>query len=166
VMYLDRPSVLSAATEGDAFGVSATLYQTRYYRGTGPDAKTRIYRHLAVLMKHLTAICRALREPMPDGKLPPPQTLKRGSSGQEVREAQRLLGLVADGLFGPIMQEAVEQFQRDNGLKADGILGPLTWDKLLESAPPAPDQYDEGFEKLDAALKVATETSALLRSLR
>ncbi len=67
-----------------------------------------------------------------------PGTVKQGSNGAAVREAQYLLArdryLVAvdiDGTFGPHTDTAVRQFQHDRGLGIDGIVGPQTWGKLL-----------------------------------
>lgn len=57
-------------------------------------------------------------------------TLKLGSKGSEVKILQSKLNLVADGIFGPITEEAVKAFQKKNGLTADGIVGPSTWSKL------------------------------------
>jgi N-acetylmuramoyl-L-alanine amidase len=57
--------------------------------------------------------------------------LRRGSRGSRVRELQKLLGLNADGIFGPATETAVRDFQQKNGLKADGLVGPKTWEILL-----------------------------------
>lgn len=57
-------------------------------------------------------------------------TLKRGSKGEEVKTLQGKLNLIADGIFGPITEEAVKTFQKANGLTADGVVGPKTWAKL------------------------------------
>lgn len=65
------------------------------------------------------------------------KVIKFGSSGNEVRIAQRYLGLRDDGIFGNATRKAVIEFQethRDkNGqqLVADGIVGQLTWTALL-----------------------------------
>jgi peptidoglycan hydrolase-like protein with peptidoglycan-binding domain len=64
--------------------------------------------------------------------------LRRGSSGDDVRELQRhLMNLGydlgrhgADGSFGGDTQRAVEAFQRDNGLSVTGAVGPITWGTL------------------------------------
>lgn len=72
----------------------------------------------------------------------PPKTIKRGSKGELVKEAQRLLSdrgynlgkYGVDGDFGKATEAAVKQFQKDWGLKQDGIIGPQTWEKLT-SAP-------------------------------
>lgn len=64
------------------------------------------------------------------------KTIKYGSSGEEVKLVQTLLGgLIADGVFGKLTQAAVVAFQSANGLVADGIVGPLTWEKLLARTP-------------------------------
>lgn len=68
-------------------------------------------------------------------------TLRKGSSGTEVREAQRLLnlagaGLTVDGKFGQKTVNAVKDFQRKNNLNADGVIGSSTWAKLRALEPP------------------------------
>lgn len=53
-------------------------------------------------------------------------TLKRGSRGAEVKTLQTRLNLMADGIFGPLTEEAVKEFQRRKGLTADGVIGAKT----------------------------------------
>lgn len=69
--------------------------------------------------------------PIPDSAKP---TLRRGSSGDDVKQVQQLV--FVDGIFGPITESAVRTFQKSQGLPADGIVGLRTWAALLE-APPA-----------------------------
>lgn len=57
-------------------------------------------------------------------------TIKKGSSGEEVKILQQKLGLQADGLFGPLTEAAVKVFQKQKGLAVDGIVGPKTWAAL------------------------------------
>lgn len=70
-------------------------------------------------------------------------TLRRGSSGPAVVEAQTRLNawivgspgsgqalLTADGMFGPKTDAATRAFQKANGLVADGVIGPKTWAAL------------------------------------
>ena len=65
------------------------------------------------------------------------KTIKLLSTGNEVRIAQKYLGVTVDGIFGPNTRKAVITFQgthRDengNPLAQDGIVGPLTWKALL-----------------------------------
>jgi peptidoglycan hydrolase-like protein with peptidoglycan-binding domain len=53
----------------------------------------------------------------------------------DVMAAQKRLGVVADGRFGPGTQSAVMALQRRRGLVADGVIGPLTWNALLNPVP-------------------------------
>lgn len=71
-------------------------------------------------------------------------TLKRGSSGDDVRRAQRHLrrhnkGLIrptADGDFGRTTEQAVREFQVTHDVKpADGIIGEKTWKALKRKDP-------------------------------
>jgi N-acetylmuramoyl-L-alanine amidase len=56
--------------------------------------------------------------------------LKKGSTGPEVEELQKILGIKVDGDFGPATKLAVMKYQAQNGLTADGIVGPQTWSKM------------------------------------
>jgi hypothetical protein len=56
--------------------------------------------------------------------------LKMGSSGEDVEDLQRALGLEADGDFGPATKQAVIAFQRKHRLKADGVVVADTWRAL------------------------------------
>lgn len=63
-------------------------------------------------------------------------TLKRGSSGSEVRMLQNRLNKIgyscgaADGKFGAFTQRAVKGFQKDNALPANGIADEKTLEKI------------------------------------
>jgi peptidoglycan hydrolase-like protein with peptidoglycan-binding domain len=68
-------------------------------------------------------------------------TLKRGSTGQAVKELQQLLfhwgyyfGAI-DGIFGPYVENAVKGYQHRVFLAEDGIVGSLTWQALYSGAP-------------------------------
>jgi hypothetical protein len=52
--------------------------------------------------------------------------VKRGDRGDAVRKIQSALGVGADGVFGPVTEQAVKRFQRSKGLLVDGIVGPQT----------------------------------------
>ncbi|MER6914553.1 peptidoglycan-binding domain-containing protein [Streptomyces sp. NPDC000594] len=69
-----------------------------------------------------------------------PPTIRQGSSGDTVREAQCLLeywgfpvgSAGVDGIFGSATRSATISFQRSRGLVADGIIGPNTWRELRD----------------------------------
>lgn len=58
-------------------------------------------------------------------------TYKRGSRGEAVKQIQKALHLLADGIYGIQTEEAVKAFQMHQGLKVDGIVGPATLVKLI-----------------------------------
>lgn len=62
--------------------------------------------------------------------------LKKGSTGDAVKELQTLLNLSGakieeDGIFGKKTLAAVKAWQKKKGLETDGIAGPGTWASLL-----------------------------------
>ena len=56
--------------------------------------------------------------------------LEVGDEGASVAALQRLLGIRADGGFGPVTERAVRDFQAGAGLTVDGVVGPATWRAL------------------------------------
>ena len=69
--------------------------------------------------------------------------IKKGSSGEEVRTAQRLLksmgykgkdgkALSTDGRYGTNTDYAVRNYQSAEGLDSDGVVGAKTWEHLLK----------------------------------
>lgn len=58
--------------------------------------------------------------------------LKIGAHGSAVLQLQQLLGITADGDFGPMTLAAVEKFQHAHGLSVDGVVGKNTWSALLQ----------------------------------
>lgn len=67
-----------------------------------------------------------------------PATIRRGSSGPDVVQWQGIIGVTADGKFGPATEAATKSYQKSNGLTADGIVGPATWGKALSTFAPGP----------------------------
>ena len=53
-------------------------------------------------------------------------TTAEASKRSDVRAVQRVVGVSADGVFGPATERAVKRWQRRHGLVADGIVGPAT----------------------------------------
>jgi len=70
-----------------------------------------------------------------------PATIRKGSSGPDVRQCQALLvecdyPTIVDGVFGAGTDSSVKAFQYDEKLTADGIVGPATWNALYADAEP------------------------------
>jgi murein DD-endopeptidase MepM/ murein hydrolase activator NlpD len=61
-------------------------------------------------------------------------TLRSGSSGAAVVRLQKLLGVRADGEFGPATKRAVLAFQRRHHLAATGVVKTATWNALIAAA--------------------------------
>ena len=64
-------------------------------------------------------------------------TVKKGSKGEAVKQLQMLLGITADGIFGPKTKAAVIAYQTAHDLEPDGICGPKTWASLQGETVPA-----------------------------
>lgn len=56
--------------------------------------------------------------------------LKLYTKGNPVKDAQVVVGVKADGYYGPSTKTAVEKFQKAKGLTVDGIVGPKTWNAI------------------------------------
>jgi peptidoglycan hydrolase-like protein with peptidoglycan-binding domain len=56
----------------------------------------------------------------------PESIWKVGSTGDKVRDIQKIVGVTADGVFGPKTEAAVRQWQSNLGIGADGAWGPAT----------------------------------------
>jgi putative chitinase len=63
--------------------------------------------------------------------------IKKGSTGESVKQIQKLLGLDPDGDFGNNTELAVKKWQKENGLTDDGIIGRMTWAKMFPITLPA-----------------------------
>jgi len=59
--------------------------------------------------------------------------LLKGARGPEVVKLQKLLNIVADGIFGPATEKAVMRYQLEKQLKVDGVVGNNTWHMLTLS---------------------------------
>lgn len=58
-------------------------------------------------------------------------TLRRGSTGADVRRVQHRLGVRVTGFYGQATQHAVGHFQRRQGWRARGTVGQRTWARLF-----------------------------------
>lgn len=83
------------------------------------------------VLKGLTKRRQAEREMFLNGSTQHP-TLKRGASGEAVKELQRLLGIKDDGIFGIATETSVKIYQKQHNLQIDGIVGRQTWDTLTK----------------------------------
>lgn len=63
------------------------------------------------------------------------EIIKLGSKGDKVKQIQKVVGVTADGDFGPKTEAAVKEWQKKNGLTADGLVGAKTWEKMFGSTP-------------------------------
>lgn len=67
-------------------------------------------------------------------------TIRQGSKGADVKAWQAIIGVSADGNFGPATAAATKKWQSDHGLSADGVVGPKTWSAAIPSSGVASDQ--------------------------
>lgn len=66
------------------------------------------------------------QEPTVPTPVPPQSVWQQGSTGDKVREIQKIVGVEQDGIYGPITAAAVAQWQRNLQIPDDGIWGPQT----------------------------------------
>jgi peptidoglycan hydrolase-like protein with peptidoglycan-binding domain len=67
----------------------------------------------------------------PAGHPYPGHYIQSGSTGSDVKLVQHVVGVTADGVFGPITKAAVIRWQKAHNLSADGIVGPATWGAMF-----------------------------------
>ena len=55
--------------------------------------------------------------------------LKKNQSNdpEAVKKVQKLVGVTADGIYGPKTEAAVKAWQKSHNLDDDGSVGPKTW---------------------------------------
>jgi hypothetical protein len=115
----------------DAYGGRVTFHG---HREVNPRKTCPVYDYRAIL--GLDSVGRLGRVPQPSTDADDPvdvaRTLRRGSTGDDVRWLQALLNrmtlhaLVPDGVFGPRTESALKSFQQAHYLVSDGVFGPLT----------------------------------------
>lgn len=86
--------------------------------------------------------------------------LKVGSTGNKVKELQRLLSIIEDGVFGINTLKAVKNFQSKNGLISDGVVGSKTWDVLL-NIPKISIQEKQKYSLSDNGMKLLEQFEGL-----
>ena len=75
--------------------------------------------------------------------------LKVGSTGNKVKELQKLLSLTTDGVFGIDTLKAVKNFQSKNGLVSDGVVGSKTFEALATNKKQSNNLSDNGMKLLE-----------------
>lgn len=103
-------------------------------RKTDPDLDMNEFRSAVKAIMSGTApapvLIPAVEPPAQTGGTPGRPTLRRGATGELVKQVQAKVGVSADGTFGSNTEAAVRAFQRSHGLVPDGIVGPKTWRAL------------------------------------
>lgn len=100
------------------------------------------------------------------------KTLKKGSSGAEVRAAQTALSALGyysgkiDGNFSKIFEEAVTAFQRDRGLKATGALDRETYELITRDVTEAPPEEEGPFVEYGGEYSDKDHVAAYLRAFQ
>lgn len=81
----------------------------------------------------------------------PKTSTKENRYGLYAVAVQLILGVDADGIFGPKTKAAVVAYQVSAGLTADGIVGPKTWGAMIvgKDAVPADDPSAEFVKPMD-----------------
>lgn len=100
-----------------------------YINAPRPDTGPRSEAERQEWMKDPTATGQAAKPPaqtQPAAKQWQSGVLGVGSTGTEVSELQKKLGITADGKFGPATQQAVIALQKKLGVTPDGAYGPIT----------------------------------------
>ena len=113
--------------------------------GTSPHLHFELYDEHDVAVNPYDSLRRAEGQAVPSSaSCSPPEAgsldalfarkefLRRGDTGQAVRQLQRFLAAAgfspgpADGVLGPLTENSVKAFQRARGLSSDGVVGPQT----------------------------------------
>ncbi|MCM3554228.1 peptidoglycan-binding protein [Janibacter melonis] len=58
-------------------------------------------------------------------------TLKIGAKGDDVKLAQKVIGVTADGAFGPATQTALRRWQSAQSIPVTGVLDTRTWERMV-----------------------------------
>lgn len=83
-------------------------------------------------------------------------TIRQGSTGSDVSAWQGIVGVPADGKFGPKTKAATVAWQKAHGLTPDGVVGPKTWTAALAQTP-QPDKNGPSIPDLVAQQVAAQE---------
>ena len=102
-------------------------YALPHGRKSDPDFNMTEFRNqAAMIMAGAAPAASVIPKADADGR----PTLRRGATGDLVKQLQDKIGVSQSGHFDGETEAAVRQFQRDHDLTADGIVGPRTWSLL------------------------------------
>lgn len=96
-------------------------------KGRKPDPTLDMVAFRAAVERAMAG--QAITDP-PKAVDPTRSMLRKGDMGPSVKKLQQLLGITADGNFGPKTEARVKAFQKGKGLVADGLVGQKTWAAL------------------------------------
>ena len=143
--YNDIPAPLMDANFGASTTTAVRAFQRRFGLTQDGIVGPNTWRRMYEVFRQVQGQIPPQPPTQPPTTTPPPAypgfLLRRGSSGQAVRNLQTLLNnaratfpaipaLTVDGSFGPATENAVRIFQLYSGLSVDGIVGPNTWNAL------------------------------------
>ena len=133
-MYKRRPQVLRAAHDGDAYAVSAAMYDTTYYQGYGHNREERIANHHRAVLGAINAIRKATTDALPSSS-GMDTTIRRGDVSSNVKAWQVWLTAWLDNEFnrdfsGEYTKQYVKLCEskrvKTEGIVVDGVLGQMT----------------------------------------
>jgi peptidoglycan hydrolase-like protein with peptidoglycan-binding domain len=127
-------AILTHIGQGVEFCAGHKEYALPKGRKTDPDFDMNPFRASVAAIMNGTApapaLIPAVEPPAQAGAPAGRPTLRRGATGDLVKEIQAKVGVESDGNFGAKTEAALRAFQRDHDLVPDGIVGPNTWAAL------------------------------------
>ena len=114
----------------------------------------------------------ATPSPPAEGSALGDRLLKKGSSGEDVKQLQKILislgydmsGYGADGQFGSATEKALRKLQAALGVSVDGMYGEKTHAALMDLLEREGTQGDEGDDASPTRIRVTASSSAYVRS--
>jgi murein L,D-transpeptidase YcbB/YkuD len=132
--YERRPSVLRAAHDGDAYAVSAAMYDTTYYQGYGHNREERIANHHRAVLGANNAIRKGTTDALPSSS-GMDTTIRRGDVSSNVKAWQVWLNAWLDNEFSrDFSGKSTKQYvklgeskrAKTDGIVFNGVLGQMT----------------------------------------
>lgn len=126
---LVRAIARRAWVDGAPIDIAELAAHPEHHSAISDEGPLRVLRHPGVALEA------SLAEVAPQSKHEPPSavtnggppTLRRGSTGPDVRRWQAIVGATADGAFGPKTEAATKAWQGARGLAATGVVDAASW---------------------------------------